>query len=134
MLLRWNHMPERHNDMIFTVICTRWGMVGAVVVWGLYGLFAIGGLWTAAICRDPFGRLVAIGITTIIMAQMVVNAGMTLGLFPITGMTLPFVSYGGSSLVVTWLMVGLLVGIARHRGAMFWKESFEFDGSGTGAR
>ena len=134
MLLRWNHLPERHNDMIFTVICTRWGMTGAVIVWGLYGLFAVGGLWTAAMCRDPFGRLVAIGITTIIMAQMVVNAGMTLGLFPITGMTLPFVSYGGSSLVVTWLMVGLLVGIARHRGAMFWKESFEFDGRGAGDR
>ena len=134
MLLRWNHLPERHNDMIFTVICTRWGVTGAVIVWGLYGLFAVGGLWTAAMCRDPFGRLVAIGITTIILAQMVVNAGMTLGLFPITGMTLPFVSYGGSSLVVTWLMVGLLVGIARHRGAMFWKESFEFDGQDAGER
>jgi cell division protein FtsW (lipid II flippase) len=131
MLLRWNHLPERHNDMIFTVICTRWGVVGAIGVWGLYLLFAIGGLLTAAMCRDPFGRLVAVGITTIILAQMAVNAGMTLGLFPITGMTLPFVSYGGSSLVVTWMMVGLMVGIARHRGGMNWREPFDFDKRGS---
>ena len=130
MLLKWNHLPERHNDMIFTVICTRWGAVGAVMVWGLYGLLAIGGLMTAGFSRDPYGKLVAVGITTIILAQMVVNSGMTLGLLPITGMTLPFVSYGGSSLVVTWIMVGLLVGIARNPGKSTWGDSFEFSGRG----
>lgn len=134
MLLRWNHLPERHNDMIFTVICTRWGVFGAIGVWALYLLFAIGGLLTAAMCRDPFGRLIAVGITTIILAQMAVNAGMTLGLFPITGMTLPFVSYGGSSLVVTWMMVGIMVGIARHRGGMNWREPFDFDSRGSMTR
>jgi len=130
MLLRWNHLPERHNDMIFTVICTRWGAVGAGLVWSLYGLLAIGGLMTAGFSRDPYGKLVAVGITTIILAQMVVNSGMTLGLLPITGMTLPFVSYGGSSLVVTWIMVGLLVGIARNPGKATWGDSFEFSGRG----
>ena len=130
MLLKWNHLPERHNDMIFTVICTRWGALGAILVWGLYGLLAVGGLLTAGFSRDPYGKLVAVGITTIILAQMVVNSGMTLGLLPITGMTLPFVSYGGSSLVVTWIMVGLLVGIARHPGASAWGNDFEFDGRG----
>lgn len=126
MLLRWNHLPERHNDMIFTVICTRWGVLGALATWGLYILMAIGGFLTAMLSRDPFQRLVAVGITVMIMAQMVINSGMALGLLPITGMTLPFVSYGGSSLVVNWIMVGLLVGIARRPSRLLWRESFDF--------
>jgi rod shape determining protein RodA len=114
-LVTFNGLPEEHNDMIFAVVCCRWGLAGGVVVWGAYLAFAIGGLATAALCRDPFGRLSAVGIVAISFTQMTINTGMTIGLLPITGITLPFVSYGGSSLLATWLNVGLLVNIGLRR-------------------
>ncbi|HBZ96207.1 MAG TPA: hypothetical protein DEO57_00010 [Phycisphaerales bacterium] len=126
MLLRYNHLPERHNDMIFTVICARWGVWGAIATWGAYLTLLLGGLWVAVRSTDPFGRLVAVGISTMVMAQMLINSGMCLGLFPITGMTLPFVSYGGSSLVVNWIMIGLLLCIARSPQRTVWREPFQF--------
>ena len=126
-MLEWNHLPEEHNDMIFAVICTRWGILGAVLTWSLYGLILLGGLLTAALCRDPFGRLVAVGLAVAILAQMVINTGMTIGLMPITGMTLPFVSYGGSSLITAWIMIGLIFGVALRRAPLLWRQSFEFD-------
>ena len=126
-MLKWNHLPEEHNDMIFAVICTRWGILGAIATWCLYGLILLGGLMTAAICRDPFGRLVAVGLAVALLAQMVINTGMTIGLMPITGMTLPFVSYGGSSLVTAWIMIGLIFGVSLRRPPLLWRHSFEFD-------
>jgi cell division protein FtsW (lipid II flippase) len=111
------------------VLCCRWGMFGAIATWGLFGFFAIGGLFTAGQCKDPFGRLVAVGIVAIIISQMVINSGMTIGVLPITGLTLPFVSYGGSSLVTAWLMVGLLLNIALRRPQYLARKSFEFDGN-----
>jgi rod shape determining protein RodA len=125
-LVVYNHLPEEHNDMIFAVVGARWGLLGGVMVIGLYVLFILGGMLTAAACRDPFGRLVAVGIVAVVFAQMTVNIGMTIGLLPITGMTLPFVSYGGSSLVVTWMMTGLLYGIALRRPRYLERPSFEF--------
>ncbi|MGI9013560.1 MAG: FtsW/RodA/SpoVE family cell cycle protein [Phycisphaerales bacterium] len=126
-LIRFNSLPEEHNDMIFAVICLRWGMLGAVATVAAYLFFILGGLLTAAMCRDPFARLVAVGCVSVIAAQMTINIGMTIGLFPITGMTLPFVSYGGSSLLANWLMTGLLVGIAMRRPRFFEREPFAFD-------
>lgn len=126
-LVTYNHLPEEHNDMIFAVVCCRWGMLGAMAVWGLFGLFAVGGLLTAGQCKDPFGRLVAVGIVAVLLSQMVINTGMTIGVLPITGLTLPFVSYGGSSLVTAWLMVGLILNIALRRPQYLARKSFEFD-------
>lgn len=126
-LITFNHLPEEHNDMIFAVLCCRWGLLGALTMWGLFGLFALGGLLTAAQCKDPFGRLVAVGIVALICSQMVINSGMTIGLLPITGMTLPFISYGGSSLVTAWLMVGLVLNIALRRPQYLARKPFEFD-------
>ncbi len=128
-LVEYNHLPEEHNDMVFAVICCRWGLFGAIATWGLFGLFAIGGLLTAGLCKDPFGRLVAVGIVAALFAQMCINTGMTIGLLPITGLPLPFVSYGGSSMVATWLMVGLLFNIALRRSKHLARQSFEFDGA-----
>ena len=128
-LITYNHLPEEHNDMIFAVLCCRWGMLGAVVTWAVFGVFAVGGLLTAGQCKDPFGRLVAVGVVAMIASQMIINTGMTIGLLPITGMTLPFVSYGGSSLVTAWLMVGLILNIALRRPQYLARKSFEFDGS-----
>jgi len=128
-----NKLPEEHNDMVFAVVACRWGLLGAIGTWGLFLMCCFGGLLTAAECKDPFGRLVAVGIVAVLFAQMTINTGMTIGLLPITGMTLPFVSYGGSSLVATWLMIGLLLNIGMRRPLYLARESFEFDPKGEGA-
>jgi len=126
-LLRANHLPEEHNDMIFAVITLRWGFFGAIATWSLYLLFGFGGIIAAIGCKDPFPRLVAVGLTAMVLSQMIINTAMTLGLAPITGLTLPFVSAGGSSLVIAWLMAGILFGIAMRRDPMT-REGFQFSG------
>ena len=126
-LVTANRLPEEHNDMVFSVVCCRWGLAGAIMIWSLFGIFTLGGILTAAQCKEPFGRLVAVGIVAANFAQMTINTGMNIGLIPITGMTLPFVSYGGSSMVTTWIMVGLLLNIAMRRPQFMTRESFEFD-------
>jgi len=127
-LIEYNHLPEEHNDMVFAVVTCRWGMFGGLVVIGLFLLFFAGGLLTAAACKDPFGRLVAVGIVASMFSQMTINIGMTIGLLPITGLPLPFVSYGGSSMIATWLMVGVLLNIAMRRPQYMARRTFEFDG------
>ncbi len=126
-LVTYNKLPEDHNDMVFAVITCRWGMLGGMVVLGAFAVMCAGGLLIAAQCKDPFGRLVPVGIVAILFAQMTINTGMTIGVMPITGMTLPFVSYGGSSLVSGWIMVGLLLNIAMRRARYLAPEAFEFD-------
>ncbi len=126
-LIHYNQLPEDHNDMIFAVICCRWGMAGALATGALFTLLCVGGVFVAAQCKDPFGRLVAVGLSTVLFTQMTINIGMTLGLMPITGMTLPFVSYGGSSLVSVWIMIALIFSIALRRSQYLTRHSFEFD-------
>lgn len=125
-LVHFNRLPEEHNDMIFAVIVCRWGVLGGMVTWSMYLLAAAGGVLTALVARDPFSRLVAVGLTTLLLTQAIINTGMNVGLLPITGMTLPFVSYGGSSLVSLWIMVGVLYGVALRRDRFLLHESFEF--------
>lgn len=129
-LVYFSALPERHNDMIFAVFATRFGMLGVVGLLLLYGAWVGGTLWVAAGCKDPFGRLVCVGLATLVGTQMGINIGMTVGLLPITGMTLPFVSYGGSSLVMGFVMVGLVMNIAVRRPQYLWQRSFEFDNRG----
>ena len=95
-------------------------------MWVLYSLFAVGGLGAAMTCRDPFPRLVAVGLTTMILFQMIINCAMAMGIAPITGLTLPFISAGGSSLVMVWLMTGILFGIAMRRDPAMTREGFSF--------
>ena len=125
-LLHANHLPEEHNDMIFAVICLRWGLFGAIGTWLLYCLLGVGGVIAAVGCKDPFPRLVAVGLTAMFLSQMLINTAMTIGLAPITGLTLPFVSAGGSSLVAAWLMAGILFGIAMRRDPSMTREGFQF--------
>jgi len=106
-----NALPEEHNDMIFAVVACRHGLVGGLAAILAYAVFGASALATAMVARDGFAKLVACGIGGLVFAQMCVNIGMTIGLLPITGVTLPFLSYGGSSLVACWVLVGLLVGI-----------------------
>jgi len=124
-LVRFNALPEDHNDMIFAVIVCRWGAIGGLLTWGLFIVLAVGGFVVAALARDAFGRLLAIGLVVMLLVQMLINTGMTIGLLPITGMTLPFVSSGGSSLLMTWIMVGLVlnVGLRRPRRMERWEGS-----------
>ena len=99
--------------------------MGGLLTWGLFIVLAVGGFVVAALARDAFGRLLAIGLVVMLLVQMLINTGMTIGLLPITGMTLPFVSSGGSSLLMTWIMVGLVlnVGLRRPRRMERWEGS-----------
>ncbi|MFM7051121.1 MAG: FtsW/RodA/SpoVE family cell cycle protein [Planctomycetota bacterium] len=106
-----NALPEEHNDMIFAVVGCRHGFVGGAAVLLAYALFAVSAIAVALSVRDGWSKLVAVGIGALLFGQMAVNIGMTVGLLPITGVTLPFVSYGGSSLLACWTLVGLLLGI-----------------------
>lgn len=131
-LVHYNRLPERHNDMIFAVIVNRFGLLGGLATLALYGLWIAGALLTAAWCRDPLGRIIAVGLSAFVFAQAVVNIGMNVGLLPIIGITLPFVSYGGSSMVTSWLMTGLVMSVALHPARPPYRPSFEYDDAGDG--
>lgn len=97
--------------MIFAVVCCRFGAIGGATVLALHAAFAASALAVGLLARDGFSKLVATGIAGLLFGQTTVNIGMTIGLLPITGVTLPFLSYGGSSLLGCWTLVGLLVGV-----------------------
>jgi len=113
--IKYNFLPERDNDFIFAVIAHQWGFWGCLGLLGLYVLVISCGLEIAANNTDPFGRLLTIGIVAMFVVEVIINVGMTVGLMPITGLTLPFVSYGGSSLLICMTSVGLLNNIGRCR-------------------
>jgi len=125
-LLKYNHLPERHNDMIFAVIVGRFGLLGGAGIMACYLAWVVGAFITAAATREPFGRLVAVGLAAFVAAQAFINIGMNVGLLPIIGITLPFVSYGGSSLVTVWVMTGLVFSVALRRPRPPIRHSFEF--------
>jgi len=120
------HLPEAHNDFIFALIAHQWGLVGCLFVFLLYCIIAACGLEIAWHNIDPYGRLIAIGIISMFMVQVVVNTSMTMGLMPITGLTLPLVSYGGSSFIVNMMAIGLLNNIGRDRPFLIASKAFEF--------
>jgi rod shape determining protein RodA len=118
-------LPEEHNDFIFAIIGHQWGLVGCLVVMLAYGVIVLMGLEVATVTNDPFGRLLAIGVVVMIVAQALLNICMTIGLAPITGMPLPFVSAGGSSLWTNFLGLGLLVSVAKRRPLLIAAPPFE---------
>jgi cell division protein FtsW (lipid II flippase) len=124
-LIEFNKLPEEHNDMVFAVIACRFGMLGASMVLAAYGIFAFGAFSMAMLARDGFTKLVAVGIGALLFAQMTVNIGMTIGLLPITGVTLPFTSYGGSSLLSCWVLTGILLGIGIRPPSGAEKDPFD---------
>jgi len=113
--VKYNFLTERHNDFIFAIIAHQWGFWGCLGLLGLYIIIVSCGLEIAANNTDPFGRLLATGIVAMFVVEVIINVGMTVGLMPITGLTLPFVSYGGSSLLVSMVSIGLLNNIGRCR-------------------
>jgi rod shape determining protein RodA len=114
---RLEYLPVRHTDFVFSVLGEELGFIGGIIVLALFAVIIYRGLRIAARCRSSFMATVAWGVVTIIFFQMVVNIGMTLGLMPVTGLPLPFMSYGGTSLIFFWVLVGLLV-LADYR----WQE------------
>ena len=106
------YLPEAHTDMIFAVVGEELGLVGSILVIGAFAAFALAGFRIALRCRDPFGKLLAAGLTALVCGQAAINLAAVLGIAPLTGIPLPFVSYGGSSLVVLLAGVGILLNIA----------------------
>ena len=115
-VLKANYLPEAHTDMIFAIIGEELGLVGTTAVIAAYMAFAYAGFRVALSCRDPFGKRLAAGITTLVCGQAVINLAAVMGAAPLTGIPLPFVSYGGSSLVVGLAAVGILLNIAGDNG------------------
>ena len=108
-------VPEQHTDFIFTVVGEEFGFLGSVSLLGLYGLVLWRAFRVALVSKDAFGTYLAAGIASMLALQMFVNVGMTIGIMPITGIPLPFVSYGGSSLLLSCAAVGLLENIHMRR-------------------
>jgi cell division protein FtsW len=111
---KWGFLPFAHTDFIYAVIGEEFGLVGALAVVLLFFGIACTGAWIAARARDRFSMLVAAGITAWISVQAFMNIGAVIGIMPITGVPLPFVSFGGSSLVINLAATGMLLNIARH--------------------
>ncbi|MDD5447772.1 MAG: rod shape-determining protein RodA [Actinomycetota bacterium] len=108
-------IPSHHTDFIFSVVGEELGFVGAAILLLLFGVLIWRGIKIASTAKDLFGTMLAAGITIMFLFQIVVNVGMTMGIVPITGITLPFMSYGGSSLVVSYFAVGLLLNVGMRR-------------------
>jgi cell division protein FtsW len=108
------YLPEPHTDFIFAIVGEELGFVGAVCLVALFGLLLWRGIRIGLRVSEPFGALVAIGVTAMLATQALVNLGVVVGLLPTKGLPLPFVSFGGSSLLVGMASVGLLLSISQH--------------------
>jgi cell division protein FtsW len=107
-------LPEAHTDFIFSVICEEAGFIGAMIILTLFAIYGWRGLVAAMKAPDAFGRFLGIGITTMVVGQALINLSVVLGLVPTKGIPLPFVSYGGSSLMGMLLATGVLLNISQH--------------------
>jgi rod shape determining protein RodA len=113
-------LPEKHTDFIFSVFAEEWGLLGSLMLFGLYLLLFLRGLDTVVKAKDEFGKLAASGITAMFFIYFTVNIGMTLGITPVVGVPLPFMSYGGTSLLSNFIAAGLLINIRTRRYELFY--------------
>ena len=111
------YLPEPHTDFIFAIVGEEIGFLGTSLVVLLFGIILWRGTRIALQAPDPFGRFAAIGITILIVSQAAINVGMVIGLLPTTGLPLPLISFGGSSLVLTLMGIGILLNISHHAGS-----------------
>ncbi len=112
-------LPEKHTDFIFAGFAEEWGFLGSFLILSFYIVLILRGLNTARNARDDFGRFLALGITFMFLTYFFVNVGMTLGIMPVVGIPLPFMSYGGTALLSNLLAVGLLINIRTRRFELF---------------
>ena len=110
-----NFLPEHHTDFIFAVFSEEWGFIGAIILLSLYTIFFLTGLNIAYVSHDKFGTLLALGVLFIFFWHVMINIGMVCGILPIVGVPLPFMSYGGSSLITSVLAVAILTNISNKR-------------------
>lgn len=110
-----NFLPERHTDFIFSVVGEEWGFVGSMILLALYFLLIKRMLRMLDMTENIYGRLLIAGVATMIFLQVVVNVGMTIGLFPVVGITLPLISYGGSSLLTTFIGIAIVLNVHQER-------------------
>jgi rod shape determining protein RodA len=108
-------VPEQHTDFIFTVVGEEFGFLGALLVLLLYALLLWRAIRIAFLSKDPFGTFLAAGVAAMFAIQMFVNVGMVIGIMPITGIPLPFLSYGGSSMLASCLGLGILLNVHMRR-------------------
>ena len=108
-------LPEQHTDFIISVLAEEWGFVGTGAVLFLYMILVLWGLNIALGCRDAFGTILAVGISSMIFWEVFINAGMVMGLMPVVGVPLPLISYGGSSVVTTMIGIGILISISMRK-------------------
>ena len=108
-------LPEQHTDFIFTVLAEEWGFIGAIVLLLAFLLLIVWGLQVAQRSRDAFGKILAVGVTAMMAWQVFINIGMVMGLMPVVGVTLPFISYGGSSIITMMMGIGLLMNVSMRR-------------------
>ncbi|MFZ6017901.1 MAG: rod shape-determining protein RodA [Nitrospirota bacterium] len=113
-------LPEKHTDFIFAVFAEEWGFFGSLLLLSLYLILILRGLDTARKAKDDFGRLLALGITFMFSIYLFVNVGMTLGMMPVVGIPLPFMSYGGTALLSNLLSIGALINIRTRRFYLFY--------------
>jgi len=108
------YLPEEHNDFIFAIVCEELGFIGAAIVLLLFALLILRGYWIALHARDRFGALIAVGITTLLAFQVFLNIGVVSNLFPVTGISLPFFSYGGTALMIQLMEMGVILSVSRQ--------------------
>jgi len=108
-------LPEQHTDFIFSVLSEEWGLFGSMMVLMTFLMLITWGLAIAQRSRDPFGKIMAVGVTSMIAWQVCINIGMVMGLMPVVGVTLPFISYGGSSIITMMAGIGLLLNVSMRR-------------------
>ena len=123
---QYGFLPESHTDYIYAVIAEEWGFVGAAVVLLLYLIIIIFGVDVGLATNEPYGKLLAVGLVAMITTQAFLNMAITVGLTPVTGITLPLVSYGGSSLVASYVAIGLLCNIGMRRYVLSAPTPFTF--------
>jgi len=108
-------LPQQHTDFIFSVFGEEFGFLGVIIILGLYLMIIIHGINVASLCKNRFAGYIAVGISSILLIHIFVNIGMTVGLLPVTGIPLPFMTYGGSAMISFLAMVGLLINISVNR-------------------
>ena len=117
----YEDLPASHTDFIFSTVCEKFGFVGGFIVVALLVIMAFRLIWIARTCRDGVGKLICGGIAAIIILQTVENLWMCVATVPVVGITLPFVSYGGSSMLAMYLLIGLAHSIAAHEKKFFFR-------------